>query len=123
MFPLTASGKATPTRTITPTDTSCLNGIAVRDDEIFVGANCLAGVHVYPKMASGSVAARRAITGSATQISGAEGVARFGQYIYVARNLNAVLVFPVNGNGNVPPIRAIGGTQSKFGFVYGIAVF
>ena len=100
-----------------------INGIVVNRGEIFLGATCLAGVYVYPAGASGSVAPLRAIAGIDTAISGAEGVARFGQEIYVAVNLDSVRVYPASAGGDAPPTRTITGPHTGFGFVYGVAVF
>jgi hypothetical protein len=104
VFPLNAAGNATPTRTLTGTTGHFL---AVDRGEIYVSE--IDGIGVYAASATGPATRTRTITGPHCPAS----IAINAGEIFVSDICAlAVLVFPENASGNVPPTR----TMAPFNF-------
>ena len=101
-------------------------GIAIDwvNDELIVansaGSNSIA---VFSRLASGNVAPKRVIAGSATGLSYPRGVAieTTNNELMVA-HLYSVSVFRRTAEGNVAPLRTLSGTATRLGTVTGVAV-
>jgi len=132
VFPLDATGNATPTRTISisiPGQT--IWGLAldaVRDQLVVATSDndSTSRILVYSRLASGAAAPLRTIAGSATKMTRVRNIAVdavTGEIFVTSQNspTQALLVFGPNANGNVAPIRTIQGP--KTGLLYPNGVY
>ena len=129
-FPRTASGSVSPLRSTTyaPTVINNASGLAYlpASDEIAVGdyedlgGNQFAGeVLFFPRTISGAPVPSRRIGGALTQLgvyanAVAVDVAHGELFVLVtdADSRSRIVVFPVGANGNVAPLRIIGGDNT-----------
>jgi len=124
VYPSTASGTATPTRTISVPDTGCPSGLVVQGGEIFVADLCSHDVRVFSAAASGAVAPLRVLAGADTGLRGPTKLAVFQGELYVCDfATNSVRVFPAGAGGNVAPTRVIVGPHTDLALPWGVAVF
>jgi hypothetical protein len=125
VFPRTANGNVAPVRTIAGDATGMSDpyGIVLNavDDEILL-ADRAGGIRTFPRTANGNVAPVRAIVGAATGLGQDIGISQLGATEIVVANQgehtgkptdDALLVFPLNANGNVAPTRILAGAATK----------
>jgi len=119
-----ATGSATPTRTLTSASLTA-PAIAIAVDatgEIY--ALCGNSVLVFAASATGTSTPVRLITGSLTQLNSPSSIAVDAmQNIYVANtNGNNVLVFSSTATGNVAPASILAGAATGIGTPLGVAL-
>ena len=118
VYPQGASGDTAPTRTINGTDN--VTGLTVAGNELFVFSK-VGEITVFDKMTGTQL---RKISGSNTQdtelyqCSLADGEIFCSSYA-----LDRVVVFPANGDGNIPPTRVLMGDKTFIASPTGAFVF
>lgn len=136
VFAAGASGNVAPIQTISGSNTGLNDSFAIALDSIgdtyvanYYGGFNYGSVTVYAAGANGNVAPIQAIFGSRTHISFPTGIAFHGRRIYVANENCAssgcpstVTVFPPTANGNVAPLREIGGSRTGLSDASAVAV-
>ena len=125
VFDVNASGLAAPKRTIVGplTNLAFAGGIAISNDEIFVGNDFGNSITVYDLNASGNVAPKRMISGAATLMNGPLSLAVCSGEIFVAnRHSDRITVYNTTDSGNVAPKRVIEGGTTLLSGPMGIAV-
>jgi len=116
----------TPKRTIAGPDTGLVasEGLALDllRNELFVANDDAATITVYPRTANGDVSPTRVIAGPNTSLDGPLSVTLdliHDELIVINKvnyqgNAGLITVYPRSANGNVAPIRTIGGSLSTF---------
>jgi len=131
----TASGNTPPLRTLTGPATgldfpNLPTGVAVdlANNELLVvtgGAAITNSIRVYSRTASGNTAPLRTISGDATGMIGASGVAvdsANNVVVVVNANSESITVYPRTASGNTAPLRTLQGTTTGLRFPLGVAV-
>jgi hypothetical protein len=117
VYPYTASGDTAPLRTITGplTGLTLYRGheLAVANDEVYVVGSRTGGavVSVFPAHADGDVAPIRRIENTSLDNVEPSSIAVSDDEIFIG-SLSEVMVYPVDGNGDIASTRAITGTPS-----------
>jgi probable HAF family extracellular repeat protein len=136
VYPPGANGNVAPVQIIAGSNTRLSEPYGVALDasrNVYVanhsgGSQRAGSVTVYAAGAHGNIAPIRTISGSKTLLVGPTGIALDpGGNIYVANGpastrMAGVVVFAATANGNVAPIRTIGGPKTQMGDIGGIAV-
>jgi hypothetical protein len=114
VYPATGTGNIAPLRTAEGEGTviSRPSGIEVAGTEMFVGHT--GSIQVFPRSASGTtLVPTRTIAGAATGLDFSYDLSIHDNEIYTHhRNNDAVLVYPLTGNGDITPARTISGAAS-----------
>lgn len=126
VFPISANGNATPSRTFTSSVLTSVNFLAVDSagnewaDNFFSNS----GVFEFAASASGMVSPIATISGSNTGITSSTGLwVDAGGRVYVANaNTNSVLIFNAGHTGNVVPDATIAGANTLLSHPIGIFV-
>jgi len=119
------SGNVPPVRTIVgPVETSsCLAGIAIERNELFVADACAGQIRVYAKGTSGAAMPLRVISTPGNGIKRSNQMTLFQGEIYLADfNGNSMQVFPAGASGSIAPSRTIIGTHTNLSSPVGVAV-
>ena len=124
IYPKTATNPATPSRTITGSNTLLggLVGVHASNGELFAMTGGGA-VRVFNVSDDGDVAPKRSIIGPQTGLSFAVSVWATADELFVAdANTNKVSVFNRNDNGDVAPKRVIVGATTGLNYPYHVMV-
>jgi DNA-binding beta-propeller fold protein YncE len=135
VYSRTASGNTAPLRTLTGPATgldfpNLPTGVAVdlANNELLVvtgGAVITNSIRVYSRTASGNTAPLRTISGAATGMIGASGVAvdaANNEVVVVNANPESITVYSRTASGNTAPLRTLQGGATGLSFPTGVAV-
>jgi 6-phosphogluconolactonase (cycloisomerase 2 family) len=134
VYPINADSTTPPTAIITGDSTGLDSprGIAVDSNNIYAENHGGNSVTVYPLWASGNFTPTAVIMGPSTDpdepsnntsLHQPYGITVDGANIYIANYYNnTILVFPLDGTGNIYPSRKIGGSNTQLGGPLGVAV-
>jgi hypothetical protein len=122
VFPIEATGNATPQAVISGSNTTLQNvrSVVVAGGEIFAVDDSAHAIAVFPTTAIGNVAPIRRITGPTTGLGNGLmlNAAVLGGELYVPQTDGTISVFPQNADGDVAPTRVISG----LGFISYLAI-
>jgi len=126
VYAATASGSATPTRTITGCSTGLNGPFGIARDaasNLYVANHLSSTITVYAAGTSGNSTPIRTIAGASTGLSDPNGIALDAAgNLYVANWPSSITVYAAGATGNVAPIRTISGVHTRLVFPTGIAV-
>ena len=126
VYAATASGNATPTRTITGCNTGLNGPFGIARDaagNFYVANHLSSTITVYAAGASGNSTPIRTIAGANTGLSDPNGIALDAAgNLYVANWPSSITVYAAGATGNVAPTRTISGLHTRLAFPTGIAV-
>ncbi len=126
VYAATASGSATPTRTITGCSTGLNGPFGIARDaasNLYVANHLSSTITVYAAGTSGNSTPIRTIAGASTGLSDPNGIALDAAgNLYVANWPSSITVYAAGATGNVAPIRTISGVHTRLVFPTGVAV-
>ena len=119
------SGNLPPVRTINGPvlTTSCITGVGIERNELFVADTCAGQIRVYAKGTNGTAMPLRVISTTGNGIKRSTQMTLFQGEIYLTDSVaSSVQVFPASASGSVAPSRTISGGHTNLNQPFGIAV-
>lgn len=113
VYPRTASGTAAPLRVLMGQGLNFPSGLALTATELVVSDYFNGALRVFPRQASGNVAASRVVTEAGALISPAEVWVRDNEIYVAARASNSLRIYGLNDQGEITARRSIAGGNTE----------